>query len=290
MLEVIDMVPLWLVERMVSWIAEDVGMGDITSNALVDDHEVAMAVVIVKEDAVVAGIEETTALLRHLGLEVYPKVTDGQSLNANTIIMEIEGNARRILLAERTVLNILGRMSGIATLTAKAIEKARTLNPNIRIAATRKTTPGFSYMEKRAVTVGGGDSHRWHLDDMVLIKDNHLSIFRGTASQAIKKVRNCVSFSKKIEIEVADIETAIECAEAGVDIIMLDNFSPEDVSHAFKRIKAINPSIIVEVSGGITLENIDKYAKYCDVISMGMLTHSPKAIDVSMEIKGVEYD
>jgi len=178
-------------------------------------------------------------------------------------------------------------MSGIATKTKKLTEQLQKTNAKAKIAATRKSAPGLLYFDKKAVVIGGGDPHRLHLDDMVLIKDNHLAVV-GDVETAVKKAKANVSFSKKIEVEVTKTEDALKAAKAGADIVMLDNFSPKQAKEAGDALrKAGFSSVLLEVSGGITSENLLEYAKaQVDIISMGELTHSVKALDISLEITG----
>jgi nicotinate-nucleotide pyrophosphorylase (carboxylating) len=199
--------------------------------------------------------------------------------------MQISGDGQTILSGERTMLNLLSRMSGIATKTRMLIEKLEKVNAKTKIAATRKSAPGLLYFDKKAVIIGGGDSHRSHLDDMILIKDNHLAII-GTVEEAVKRAKANASFTKKIEIEVTNIEDALKAAKAGADIIMLDNFSPKQAKDAGEALgKAGFGKVLLEVSGGITGENLLDYASaQVDIISLGELTHSVKALDISLEI------
>ena len=177
------------------------------------------------------------------------------------------------------------RMSGIATETNSVIKIVREINDVTRIACTRKVTPGFQYFEKRAVSLGGGDTHRFNLDDEIMIKDNHLSIF-GDIKKAIEKIRKEISFSKKIEVEVETIDQVLEAANAGADIIMFDNFTPNKAAEAIKLLeeKGLRNRIIIEFSGGINKNNVKNYAKLSpDVISMGYLIHSPKSLNINLE-------
>jgi len=202
-------------------------------------------------------------------------------------VMELSGSARAILSAERTVLNIMMRMSGIATETSKLVEATKKVNSKIRIACTRKTTPGFRYFEKKAVALGGGDTHRFRLDDMILIKDNHLSIIGGVR-EAVKQARLKTSFSKKIEVEVENPEQALEAALAGADIIMFDNMPPEEAKKTLELLeeRGLREKVLIELSGGITPENIEKYsALNVDIISMGYITHSARALDLSLDFE-----
>ncbi|MDI6916497.1 MAG: carboxylating nicotinate-nucleotide diphosphorylase [Thermoplasmatales archaeon] len=261
------------------FLKEDIGEGDITSNALLSDENVE-AKIFSKEKCVLAGLEEAKNIFEKLGVEVNAYAKDGCNIRKGTAILNLKGPAKSILAGERTALNFLSRMSGIAMLTDKTVEKCRRINPDVKIAATRKTTPGFRHYEKKAVRTGGGITHRHGLYDAVLIKDNHIKIV-GSVEECIKRAKKT---GKEIEIEVENIDDAVKAANAGADIIMFDNFKPEDVKKAYKKIKEINKNIKIEISGGITPKNIAEYAKYADVISLGMLTHSVKSIDFSLEI------
>ena len=274
-----------LEEKLRQILAEDVGQGDMTSEAVVPADLTVEAVVLAKETGVVAGIEETTIFAESLGLNVTAEVADGDEIKSGTVIMKISGNARTILSAERTILNLLSRMSGIATATRRLTEKLRKANLKAKVAATRKTVPGLLYFDKKAVVVGGGDPHRLRLDDMILIKDNHVAI-AGSVENAVKKAKEYGS-SKKIEAEVTSTEDAVKAAAAGADIVMLDNFSPEQVKEAVKALKKAGffGKVLLEVSGGITEQNLLDYASaQVDIISMGALTHSVKALDISLEV------
>lgn len=262
------------------FLKEDIGTGDVTTNALIKDEEVK-ARIIVKEDCVLAGLDEAKEIFKKFGLRLHTNFKDGNEVKKNSEILKIEGMAKSILISERVALNFLGRMSGIATQTKKLLDLCKLVNPNIRISATRKTTPGFRYYEKKAVVLGGGLPHRYGLYDSILIKDNHIKVV-GSISKAVKRAKK-YSFTNKIEVEVKNIENAIEALNAGVDIVMLDNFKPKDAQKAYEAIKKIG-KILVEVSGGINEKNILDYAPYADVISLGSLTHSVKSIDFSLEI------
>src|SRR3972149_6970991 len=190
-----------LEEKLKQLLAEDVGQGDVTSAAVVPAGLTVEAAVVAKEAGIAAGIEETVILAESLGMSVKAEVADGQETKNGQVILKISGNAQTILSAERTMLNLLSRMSGIATATRRLTEKLREAGLKTRIAATRKAAPGLSIFDKKAVFVGGGDPHRLHLDDMVLIKDNHIAIV-GSAVEAVKRAKANASFSKKIEVEV----------------------------------------------------------------------------------------
>jgi len=274
-----------LEEKLKQILAEDIGQGDVTAAAIIPPNLTVKAMVLAKEDGVAAGIEETTILAEYLGLKVKAKVADGEKIKNKQVLIEILGDARTILSAERTMLNLLSRMSGIATATRLLTEKLEKSGSKAKIAATRKSAPGLLYFDKKAVTTGSGDPHRLHLDDMVLIKDNHLVIV-GSVEGAVKKAKANASFTKKIEVEVTKAEDAIKAAKAGADIIMLDNFSPKQAKNAGELLeKAGFGDVLLEVSGGITGEKLLEYAaSQVDIISIGALTHSVKALDISLEI------
>ncbi len=279
-------IPKSIVEdKLKALLAEDIGQGDVTAAIIPADLKVD-AEVIAKEAGVVAGIEEATLLAQSLGLKVTKQLADGSPVKTKQILMVLSGNAQTILTVERTLLNLLSRMSGIATKTSLIAEKLQSAGVKTRIAATRKTAPGLMYFDKKAVMIGGGDPHRLHLDDMLLIKDNHLVIF-GSVELAVKAAKAKASFTKKIEVEVTSVDNALKAAEAGADIVMLDNFKPQDAKSACDTLrKAGFGNVMVELSGGLTDDNLMQYAgANVDVISMGALTHSVKALDISLEIK-----
>ena len=278
-----------LEEKLKQLLAEDVGRGDVTSAAVVPAELTVEAVVLAKEAGVAAGIEEVEILAESLGLNVKTEVSDGEKIRNGQIILKLSGNARIILSAERTILNLLSRMSGIATATRKLVEKLQNAKAKAKIAATRKTAPGLGYFDKKAVLVGGGDPHRLRLDDMVLVKDNHIAI-AGSVENAVKKAKKNALFSKKIEVEVTNTADALTAAEAGANIVMLDNFSPTQVREAVEALKKAGffGKTLLEVSGGITEQNLLDYASaQVDIVSMGALTHSVKALDISLEIAKV---
>ena len=275
-----------LEEKLLQLLAEDVGQGDVTTSAIIASGTEAMANVISKEDGVAAGTEETIILAESLGLETEAYVADGDVIKKGQAVICISGDARTILSAERTMLNLLSRMSGIATATRKLTDQIKKANLTTRIAATRKTAPGLLYFDKKAVVVGGGDPHRLHLDDMILIKDNHIAIV-GSAEEAVKKALENVSFTKKIEVEVTKPAEVVPAVAAGADIIMLDNFTPKQIKQTVEQLKktGLFGRVLLEASGGITSENLLEYAKTgVDVLSLGEITHSVKSLDISLEI------
>jgi len=278
-----------LADKINKFLKEDIGQGDITTT-LIPPDVIVEAELITKEEGTIAGIEETIAFLQSQDLRAKPLVTDGQSIKKKTVILRIVGNARTLLIVERTLLNLLSRMSGIATKTRFLIEKTQRAGYKTRITCTRKVAPGLLYFDKKAVIVGGGDPHRLHLDDMVLIKDNHIAVI-GDIRGAVKKAKNEVSFSKKIEIEVSSVDQALDAAKAGADIIMLDNFSIQKVREAITLLKKkrLRDKVLIEASGGITEQNILEYAATgVDIVSLGEITDSVKALDMSLEVTKVK--
>jgi nicotinate-nucleotide pyrophosphorylase (carboxylating) len=262
---------------------EDDPFWDLTS--VIVPNEYGEACVRVKEDCVVAGMEEVAELLRLLGLEFTVLRGDGDVAKAGDCVLIIRGQKPDLLKVERVVLNVLMRASGIATMTRRILERARSVNPRVRVAATRKTTPFLRYLEKKAVAIGGGDPHRFSLSDAVLIKDNHIRAV-GSLEKAIILARERSPFTVKIEVEVETVEDAIKAAELGVDIIMLDNMKPSDVAKVHEELvkRGLRDRVILEASGGINEDNVVEYARYVDVVSIGALTHSYKSIDMSMDL------
>jgi nicotinate-nucleotide pyrophosphorylase (carboxylating) len=275
--------------KLLQIFAEDIGQGDITTSVIVADGTKAEADVIAKQPGIVAGIEETMILLESLGLEAKALVTDGQEVKAHQVLLNVSGNAQDILAVERTLLNILSRMSGIATATRNLVEKLRKARLKTKVASTRKTAPGLMYFDKKAVQVGGGDTHRLHLDDMILIKDNHIAIV-GSVKKAVETAKNNASLTKKVEVEVTKTEDVLKAVQSGADIVMLDNFPPEKVKKAVDLLKEnrLRGKVLLEASGGITAENILDYASTgVDLVSLGELTQSSRALDISLEITKV---
>jgi nicotinate-nucleotide pyrophosphorylase (carboxylating) len=275
-----------LEEKLRKMLAEDIGQGDITTALIAPAESTAEAEVIAKEPGVVAGIEEGKILLESLGLKVKTPIKDGEKIKDKQVLMRISGDTKTILSAERTFINILSRMSGIATATRKLTEKVKKAGLKTRVACTRKTAPGLLYFDKKAVSIGGGDTHRLHLDDMILIKDNHIAV-AGSVEKAVRKARENASFSKKIEVEVTRVEDVLTAAKAGVDIIMFDNFSPKQIKKAIRLLKEAGffGKVLLEASGGITSENVMKFASTeVNVISLGEITASPSTLDISLEL------
>lgn len=272
-------------EKLKSLLTDDLGQGDVTSAVIIPAGKGVEAEIVAKEDGVVAGIEESIILAEYLGLSAQAMVIDGEKITNKQVLIQLSGDAQSLFSGERTLLNLLSRMSGIATQTRHLSQKIANAQIKTKIAATRKSAPGLLYFDKKAVVLGGGDPHRLHLDDMVLIKDNHIAII-GTVEEAVKLAKSRVSFSKKIEVEVTSSSDALLAAKAGADIVMLDNFLPDEVEEASKKLRASGfGDVLLEVSGNITPENLLDYATaQVDIISIGALTHSVKALDISLEI------
>ncbi|MBL7209097.1 MAG: carboxylating nicotinate-nucleotide diphosphorylase [Dehalococcoidia bacterium] len=266
-------------------LAEDLGRGDVTTEALVPDDQQGKASITAKAKGIIAGTE----VARQVFLKVDPQlkvdilVKDGGEVNPGDVIAKIEGKWASMLKAERVALNFLQHLSGIASETARYVEAVKGLPA--QITDTRKTTPGLRALEKYAVQAGGGKNHRMHLGDGILIKDNHLAALRSqglTMKEIIAKARQKAPAKVRIEVEVKTPQEASEAAEAGVDIIMLDNMDLQDMRQAVRLIKG---RALVEASGGITLHEVRAVAETgVDLISVGALTHSPKALDMSLQL------
>lgn len=262
---------------------EDVWTGDITTRAVIDDKAaVVTGVLKVKESGVVAGLKVAEQVFYRLNSEVDVRllIKDGTAVKAGEIIAEVSGPAGAILTAERTALNFLQRMSGIATKTAKYQELVT--DYDVKIVDTRKTTPGLRILEKYAVKVGGGANHRLGLYDAVMIKDNHLRAV-GDIGEAVRRARADIPHTMKIEVEVETLTEVEEALQAEADIIMLDNMPPKLMAEAVEKAAG---SAIVEASGGITVETIQEVAATgVDIISLGTLTHTIRSLDISLDLK-----
>ncbi len=264
---------------------EDLSHGDITTDSLIPDSERGTAYILAKAEGIIAGIE----IAREVFLRVDPElhiellIKDGGKVKPGDVVARLQGRVSSMLKAERLALNFLQHLSGIATETARYIQAVSGLP--VSITDTRKTTPGLRLLEKYAVRLGGGRNHRMHLGDGILIKDNHLTVLRRSGKnikEIIAQTRHKVPPGTKVEIEVKTPEEAREAAEAGADIIMLDNMSLGDMRHSVQLIKG---RALVEASGGVTLERIRAIAETgVDMISVGALTHSARALDISLEL------
>jgi nicotinate-nucleotide pyrophosphorylase (carboxylating) len=279
-----------LEEKLRRFVEEDVGHGDITTFHTIPHGTIVEARIIVKEKGVIAGVEEALAFGEAFGLQARASVKDGSVVTPKTELLLIEGDAVTLLAIERNMLNLFSRMSGIATHTNRLVEMVRQAGHKTAVAATRKTSLGLAYFDKKAVGIGGGDPHRYGLDDMILIKDNHLAI-AGNVKNLVRKTREGASFSKKIEVEVSRLSDVLEAAEAGADIVMLDNFTPRKIAEAIQLLKRkkLRNKIMVEASGGITERNILRYAAAgVDIVSLGEITQSARALDMNLEVVRVK--
>ncbi|MGD1839084.1 MAG: carboxylating nicotinate-nucleotide diphosphorylase [Nitrososphaeraceae archaeon] len=277
-------------QKLNLFLQEDIGYGDITSNNLryKDRDKVTSALVTYKSNisGVLSGIEEASLVFEICNCNIILYKKDGDKIIKNDVIMKITGKVKYILKAERTALNILMRMSGISTITRTFVELAQKIDKSVSVASTRKTVPGLRLLDKKAVVVGGGISHRLRLDDMVLIKDNHLAV-SNSISNTITIIRKKIGNSIKIECEVTNEKDAIEAIEAGADIVMLDNFSHVNAKKTINKIKklGLRDKVKIEISGSITIQNFSNYVK-CkpDIISIGYITHSSRSLDFSLKI------
>ncbi|WP_017755941.1 carboxylating nicotinate-nucleotide diphosphorylase [Calidifontibacillus oryziterrae] len=262
---------------------EDLGETDLTSELIFPIDEVSKGAFLVKKDGIIAGLEiiEEAYRLFDPSIKVTFYKKDGDCVKKGELIATVEGPVRYLLSGERVILNLVQRMSGIATLTNEAVKALN--SDHTRICDTRKTLPGLRMFEKYAVCCGGGYNHRFGLYDGVMIKDNHIT-FAGSIKAAVEKVRSQVGHMVKIEVETESMDQVIEAIEANADIIMFDNRSPEEVTNL---VKLVPDGIITEISGGLTLETIGLYRDTkVDYISLGMLTHSVAALDISFNLEG----
>ena len=265
-------------KQLSQFLAEDIGKGDITS-ALLPKKKISVKI-ISRENAIVAGATYAKEIFKLKGCNAKILKKDGSKIKPNQTIMIVTGNAGKILTCERTALNILTRMSGIATQTNNLVKK---IPSKTKVYATRKTAPGLRYFDKEAVEIGGGKKHRLRLDEMVMIKDNHIAV-ENSLSSLIKKAKRKY---KKFEVEVENTSDAVLAAKEGATIIMLDNFSPAQIKKTIETLKKLKlrNKVKLEASGGIDSKNIAKFGKTgVDIISVGSITNSVKGIDVSLEI------
>jgi nicotinate-nucleotide pyrophosphorylase (carboxylating) len=280
----------WLspaIDRLIDLaLEEDLGHGDITTDAVVDETVRAEGEIIARERLVVAGLAVAREVLRRVAPEAEVRLAarEGQEIPAGAPVLTAAGPARSLLRAERTVLNFLQRLCGIATLTRAFVTAVA--GTRARIADTRKTYPGARALEKLAVRAGGGSNHRFDLGAGVLIKDNHLAV-AGSVAQAIDRARAGAPHGLKIEVEVDTLEQLDEALAAGAEIILLDNFALADIEEAVRRATRLGPARpLLEISGGVTLERVGGLARTgVDIISVGALTHSARAVDLSFELR-----
>ncbi|HEX7445234.1 MAG TPA: carboxylating nicotinate-nucleotide diphosphorylase [Methanothrix sp.] len=263
------------------FVGEDLGEWD-DSSSLVPEIP-ARAVIIAKEDCIISGLAEAEEIFAYFDLEAERLFEEGEFVPSASTVITVCGNARKILQSERLVLNFMARMSGISTLTRECVLCS---GGRARIAATRKTTPGFRRFEKKAVFLGGGDTHRFNLSDAVLIKDNHIKILG--LEECLCRARNRASFTKKIEVEVESLDDMLIAAKGGADIIMFDNMAPAEIAAGIELLhnSGLRTRVLLEASGGINRDNIKEYAACgVDVISLGELTRNARWIDLSLEIE-----
>jgi nicotinate-nucleotide pyrophosphorylase (carboxylating) len=263
---------------------EDLGRGDITTQAVVRGGPRARGRFLAKQDFVLCGLEIAEVVFASLdnGIQLESRHYDGDKITSGTDFAQIEGSATVLLAGERTALNLMQRLSGVATLTRRFVDQIA--GTSAKVVDTRKTTPGLRVLEKYAVTVGGGRNHRFGLDDGVLIKDNHLAL-AGGVRRAIELARATVPHLMKIEVEVSNRSQLRDAISAGADVIMLDNMSENEVRECVQLIRESAPSTIIEVSGRITLDNIRAFAECgVDLISVGAVTHSAPSVDISMKV------
>ena len=267
-------------------LAEDTSHGDVTSEVLIPPEFQGKATMLVKAKGILAGIEIARGVFLRVdpSLKVNVLIKDGTQVKPGDIVATVSGRVISIFKAERVALNFLQRLSGIASQTARYV--AETRGQKAKITDTRKTTPGLRMLEKYAVRLGGGQNHRFHLGDGILIKDNHLAALRAlgmSLKDIVTKARQNAPPGLTVEVEVTSVPEALEAAEAGADIIMLDNMSPQEMSQAVSRLPS---QVKTEASGGINLTNVRAVAMTgVDIISIGALTHSPKALDISLELE-----
>jgi nicotinate-nucleotide pyrophosphorylase (carboxylating) len=264
---------------------EDLGRGDVTTTAVLDWKAQAEADLVARERLVLAGLPVALAVFRRVDPTATATVfaADGDEVPAGACVASFRGRATSLLAAERTALNFLQRLSGIATLTRSYVEAVR--GTGLRVTDTRKTTPGFRRLEKEAVRAGGAANHRFDLGSGVLIKDNHL-VVAGSVAEAVRRARAGAPHGLKIEVEVDTLAQLDEALAASADIVLLDNFSSADVEEAVRRVRARTPRPLVEVSGGVTLARLPELARAgVDLVSVGALTHSARAVDLALDVR-----
>ncbi|MFW9940874.1 MAG: carboxylating nicotinate-nucleotide diphosphorylase [Candidatus Thorarchaeota archaeon] len=270
--------------KLKEFIEEDCSYADVSSS-IIPDYAETTAKVIAKSSGYISGLEELKILFDLLNVSIVIKKKDGEPFNKGDIIVELKGKIKDILLGERLGLNLITHMSAITSTTKKFVEIIKNSGKHVKIACTRKTIPGIRIFEKKAVEIGGGDTHRFSLDDF-LLKDTHLRFYKGDVEKLLENVNQIASFTKKIEIEIEKVEDVLIAAKNGADIIMMDNFNPDQVEDAINLLKQnnIRDQVIIEVSGGINQENIVDYLlSEPDIISSGQLTQFPsEQVDFSL--------
>lgn len=269
-------------EEIARWLGEDRAEADLTSRSVIPEGTEARASVRARQTLTVAGLEPAVEVLEACDAEVDLLVEDGDAVDDGQALLEADGPAYGLLSAERTALNLIAHLSGIATRTAEIVERAVEANPSCDVLATRKTTPGLRELEHEAVRAGGGQPHRSHLADAVLVKENHLAFL--TVEEAVEAARSNAP-DAFLMVEAEDVDQARAVARAGADGVLLDNFEPELVADIADLLKRISPELTIEASGGITTETVADYAEHVDRVSLGSITHSAPAADVSMQVE-----
>jgi nicotinate-nucleotide pyrophosphorylase (carboxylating) len=270
------------------FLTEDLGRGDITTRSIVQRNVRGAGRFLAKEPMVICGLEVVEAVFMHLDPEqpeMESFVAEGDEVEAGKSFARMTGFADVLLAAERTALNLIQRMCGIATLTRQYVKMVE--GTNAKIVDTRKTTPGLRMIEKYAVSVGGGRNHRLGLDDGVLIKDNHIAL-AGSVREAVRRAKESVGHLHKVEVEISNWAQLREAIEAGADIVLLDNQTPDEAAKLVEMSRELNPAVLIEASGGISLENVRQFAETgVDLISVGKLTHSARSMDISFKIQTI---
>ncbi|WP_291999151.1 carboxylating nicotinate-nucleotide diphosphorylase [Caldivirga sp.] len=277
--------PQELAQLLLNLVKEDAPLGDVTTEAIIGDVEVK-AVLMAKESGYACCILDLAEALKVLGLNANALKHDGEYFNPGESLMVLSGNARVILMIERSLLNVLSILLGVVKTTREIVEMVHRVNPRVKVAATRKTIPCLRPLIKKAVAVGGADTHRLSLSDAVLIKDNHIAII-GNVEEAVKMAKGKVTFMHKIEVEVSNAEDAVKAIKAGADAVLVDNVTPAQLKQIIGVLEALGlrEKAIIEVSGGITPDNINEYAKANpDVISTSYITMKAKPVDISLEV------
>ena len=282
-----------------AWLAEDLGepglqgwLGDVTTAALLGEERPCRGQITAQEDCVIAGLGPVRTLFKMGGARLVvtqgEQVKDADRIAAGGTVLEMSGPARGVLAVERLALNLLAHLSGIATATARVVARARKVNPNIEVAATRKTTPGLRSLEKEAVVTGGGVAHRTGLFDAFLVKDNHLALMEGEREeQVVQAVEACRRAHPRLllEVEADTAEQARAAARAGADWVLLDNFTPQQLDQVAQDLKKSHPTLRLEASGGITPDNVERFAPQVHRVSLGWLTQSAPASPMSLHVR-----
>ncbi|WP_225335468.1 carboxylating nicotinate-nucleotide diphosphorylase [Halomicrobium urmianum] len=266
--------------KIEDWLREDLGHHDVTNQV----PGATAGRLVAKEEGVAAGLDAAAAVFDYLGVDVIDRVENGAAVDAGEAVLRVDGPAREVLRGERVAVNVAGHASGVATKTREAVAEARAVDDDVRIAGTRKTTPGLRGVEKRAIAAGGGDTHRLDLSHMVMVKDNHVAELG--LKRAVERFRERASFATKVEVEVEEPADAPRAARAGADVVLLDNVTPGETERAVDLLRDaaadLGREVLAEASGGITVESVPDYAATgVDVVSMGSLTHSASALDYS---------